>query len=222
MYPQTAPQPQKSNWPKYVAFGCLGLLVVLVAGGVLAYYGIRSAVSGLVAEYSSEDPIAVPEVQMSNEEIWALRGRIRDFGDHIDQGVPAEPLVLTQEEINALIQDAMDKKGRNGRLYVRIVGRQLEGDVSIPLGEISDDFAGRYLNGKARISAGVVGDRLVAHLEDVKIGDKYVPDQIRERISRENLLKDAYDDPEARQYLTRLDSIEIGDGKLVLRPRSSP
>ena len=213
------PRPRGSSLPKYLGIGCLVLIALLLIGGVLAYYGIRSAVGGLVAEYSSERPVAMPEVQISEAELASLQERVREFGDAMEEDRPTEPLSLSADELNALIQSALRRKESEVSAYVRIVGRRLEGDVSIPLDRFGNDLKSRYFNGKARISVGVVGERLVAHLEDLKIGDRYVPDAFRERFSRENRLKDAYDDPDSRRFLTRLDSVEIGDGRLVLKPR---
>jgi hypothetical protein len=206
-----------------VGIGCLVLLLVLIVGGVLAYYGVRSAISGIVAQYSSDRPLAVPTVTLSEQQLQSIEQRVQAFSDAMDQGTAAQPLELTETEINGIIQRAMARRKPGGdgpRAFVRIVGKRLEGDVSLPLASFAPELEGRYFNGKARISAGVVGDRLVAHLEDLKVGDRYVPDQFRERLGRENILKGAYDDPEARRFLTRLESIEIGDGKIVLRPKA--
>lgn len=217
------PQPQqpRGSWPKYVGIGCLVLLVVLIVGGVLAYYGIRSAITGVVAQYSSDRPLTVPTVTLTEQQLQSIEERVRAFSDAMDQGTAAQPLELTEAEINGLIQRGMARRKPDGeapRAFVRIVGKRLEGDISLPLAVFGPGLEGRYFNGKARISVGVVGDRLVAHLEDVKVGDRYVPDELRERLGRENILKGAYDDPEARRFLTRLESVEIGDGKIVLRP----
>jgi hypothetical protein len=219
------PQPQqpRSSWPKYVGIGCLILLAVLIVGGVLAYYGIRSAITGIVAQYSADRPLSVPTVTLSEQQIRSIEERVRAFSDAMDQGTAAQPLELTETEINGIIQRAMARRKPNAegpRAFVRIVGKRLEGDISVPLANLGSGLEGRYFNGKALISVGVVGDRLVANLEDLKVGDSYVPDELRERLSRENILKDAYDDPEARRLLTRLESVEIGDGKIVLRPKA--
>lgn len=221
------PQPQqpRSSWPKYVGIGCLILLAVLIVGGVLAYYGIRSAITGIVAQYSSDRPLSVPAVTLPEQEMQSLEQRMRTFGDAMDQGTAAAPLELTETELNALIQRGLARRKSSAdglRVFVRIVGKRLEGDISVPLSRFGPGLEGRYFNGKARISVGVVGERLVANLEDLKVGDQYVPDELRERLSRENILKDIYDDPEAARFLTRLESVEIGDGKIVLRPKTPP
>lgn len=217
---ETAP---RSRWPKYLGFGCLAVIVVLAAGGVLAYYGLRSAVGSLLAEYSSEERIPLPTVSLPAAETAAIEKRIREFGDAVDDGQPTAPLVLTEDELNAVVQGMLSREKvaeRGVTAHIRIVGSRLEADVSIPLKNFEEDLRDRYLNGKARLSTEVEGDRLVAHLEDLKVGDHYVPDVVRERISRENLLKDAYDDPKTHRLLTGLQSIEIGDGKIVLKPRN--
>ncbi len=219
------PVPPRNPWPKYVGFGCLLIFALLVFGAVLGYFGVRSAVGTLAMEYTSEEPLRLPEVNLPDPGVTALEGRIRSFGEALEQNRPTEPLALTEDELNVLIQRVLGRRSRAGKdllARVRIVGGRLEAVVSIPLADFGEGFRGRYLNGKARVSTGVSGDRLVAHLEDLKVGDHYVPDAVRERISAENLLKDAYGDPETARFLTRLQSVEIGDGKIVLIPKSRP
>lgn len=223
MDPAPSRFPPPNPWPKYIGFGCLLLVVLLALGGVLVYYGIRTAVGTFAAEYASDEPLQAPAAAMPAAGVAALENRLRSFGNALDQDRPAEPLALTEEELNVLVQRALARRSGGNRgpiAQIRIVGSRLEGLVSIPLASIGEEFQDRYLNGKARISVGVVDDRLVAHLEDLKVGDHYVPDSVRERISGENLLKDAYNDPEVSRYLTRLQSVEIGDGKVVLTPKS--
>ncbi|MCC6263085.1 MAG: hypothetical protein IT169_05865 [Bryobacterales bacterium] len=219
------PVPPRNPWPKYVGIGCLLIFALLVFGVVLGFYGVRSTVGKLAMEYTSEEPLRLPEVNLPAPGATALENRIRSFGDALERNRPTAPLVLTEDELNVLIQRALGRRSGAGKdllARVRIVGGRLEAIVSIPLADLGEDLRGRYLNGKARISTGVSRGRLVAHLEDLKVGGHYVPDAVRERISAENLLKDAFDDPETARFLTRLQTVEIGDGKIVLTPKSRP
>jgi hypothetical protein len=210
------------KWPRYVFGGCLILMLVAVGLGVFSYYFVRNVVTEVGSAITSEHPLVVDQVEISPEEMAALDRRIREFGDALRDGTPVEPLVLTEKEINAQIQKRFRQKPSGAAAQVRIVGRQIEGEVSIPVRGFLPELDGRYLNGKAIFSVGVVDGRVVAFINDLRVGDRYIPDSVRERLSQENLLKDVHEeDEELSRALSRLESVEIGDGRVVLRPAAS-
>ncbi len=65
----------------------------------------------------------------------------------MEAGTASEPLVLSSDDLNALIEDKPEMKGK---IYVTVEGDEVKGRVSIPLGELGLPMVkGRYLNGKA-------------------------------------------------------------------------
>lgn len=218
------PQPQPpanggSGVPRYVMFGCLSVVLLLVVGGIVGWLILRTTFTHLVDTFTSDRPMTVAEVRMSAAEIEDLKRRIRDFGDGLSSGSATEPLILTADEINAVVQDYLKSSHSPIAAEVRLLGRQLEGEVSIPLEGRDWPLAGRYLNGKAVFAVGVVDGRAAAYIKDLRVGDRYIPDLVREELSKENILHEVYkDDSDVSRALSRIRSIEIGDGKVIFSP----
>jgi hypothetical protein len=208
-----------SPWPRYLLIGCGFVFVLTIALGALGFFFVRTMITEVGSAITSERALVVEPIELSPEEMAELDRRIREFGDALRDGRPVEPLVLTEDEINAQIQKRFRQKPSGAAAQVRIVGRQIEGEVSIPIRGFLPELDGRYLNGKAVFSVGVVDGKVVAFINDLRVGDRYIPDSVRERLSRENLLNDIHEeDEELSRALSRLESVEIGDGKVILRP----
>jgi len=213
--------PQPSRFPRYLLIGCGSLLGLLLIGGIATYFLFWTAVDRILVGFTTDRPLTIPHIQMDEATYTALEERIRDFGSAMEGEAPATPLVLTAEEINVLIlrHSKLDNDGAGA--VVRILGSQVEAEISIPVGNVLKGLEGRYLNGKAVLAVGVVEERLVAYIQDLRIGDKYLPDQFRERLSRENLLRNAYEkDSDLSNVLSRIRSVEVRDGAIVLTPAS--
>jgi hypothetical protein len=217
-YPQP-PTQGHSAIPRYVVYGCITVVLLLVIGGIAGWLILSTAFTHLVESFTSDRPMVVSEVRMSAADIERLHQRIREFANGLSTGTAAEPLVLNADEINALVQDHLRSTSAPVAAEVRILGRQLEGEVSIPLEGRDWPLDGRYLNGKVVFAVGVVDGRAAAYIKDLRVGDRYIPDLIREELSKEDILRDVYkEDSDLSRALSRIKSIEIGDGKVVLSP----
>lgn len=223
---QPAPHPvppstPPSRLPKYLLIGCGSLLALAVIGGIAAYLLFWTAVDQIAHRFTTDRPLAMPRVQLSEAEMEALDRRVGNFGSGGEGFAADEALVLSADEINALIQRHSKFKVEGSGVVVRIVGDQLEGEISIPAGQLSPSLEGRFINGKAVFSVGVVDGKVVAFIQDLRVGDTYIPDTFRERLSRENLLRDAYDkDSDISSALSRIRSVEVRNGTVILTPAS--
>ncbi|MCW5965297.1 MAG: hypothetical protein KIT83_14780 [Bryobacterales bacterium] len=213
------PAPPPSRLPKYLLIGCGTLLALALIGGIAAYLLFWTAVDQIAHKFTTERPLSMPQVQLSDAEMEALERRVGNFGSAGEGYAADDVLVLSADEINALIQRHSKFKVEGSGVVVRIVGNQLEGEISIPAGQLSPSLEGRFVNGKAVFSVGVVDGRVVAYIQDLRVGDSYIPDAIRESLSRENLLRDAYDkDSDISEALSRISSVEVRNGTVVLTP----
>jgi hypothetical protein len=202
-------------------YGCLiaGIMSVLflIAVGAILYVGYR-AFNRFVDEYTATVPLELPTVEMPAEERQSVKDRFAAFRKAIDDGTPVEPLVLTSDDLNALIEDQPNLKGR---IFVRIEGDKLRGQVSIPLDSMKLPIvSGRYLNGEADLKASLSDGVLIVTLEDIEVNGKRLPPQLMDSIRKENLAKDAYKDAKSAEQVRKLESIEIKDGKITIRARA--
>src|SRR4051794_26755443 len=135
------PRPRKKHGCLF--YGCLVSLILLVVG-LVAVYLIYRAIVGWVDQYADTQPRPVPTVQLPAAEKKELEKRVEEFQESAKEGDEPEELVLTGDEINALIARDPELKGH---VRVAIEGDKVKGELS--LGPIELPGAGkRFINGK--------------------------------------------------------------------------
>src|SRR6185437_6005621 len=102
-------------------------LILAVAVGYMGYYYYTK----VLQEWTSTAPVEIPSVTLESDRQKDLDDRVAAFKKALDDGEAAE-LVLTADEINALIEQNKDVKGK---VYVMLDGDEVTGKVSLPLGE---------------------------------------------------------------------------------------
>ena len=202
-------------------YGCViaSVLAVLliIALAVLAYIGMRFF-SGFVEEWSSPAPAELPKVQVSEEERKSVRERVDAFRKALEEGTATNPLVLTSDDLNALIEENSDLRGR---LFARVEGDKLKAQISFPLEKLLKIgmLKGRYLNGEAELKASLSEGILEVIMETLEVNGKRPPERFLSELRKQNLAKDAYENPKNVEMIRRFESLEIKDGKIILKPR---
>lgn len=216
-----APPPRKG-------LGCFarGCLILVVFGVVLAiaclgglYWGLQRhsaivhGVFWLAKTHSiSEAPAPVPEFAASDEQIQATQERWRDFKQKTRAGQPAE-IELTADDLNSLIAANWDP---DWKTFVSIEGNQLRLQSSLPLGEFFGR-SGYYFNGDTVIQSNGAEPLEHPQLNRIVVNNEPVP---------KGLLDWKYHSRRLREYLVEyrdsydVGTVEIRDGKLILRSRS--
>ena len=209
MSDQTPPPKKRNCW----LFGCIGLAVFTLAGIIITFFVIRSVVLNAVDKYTATEPLSIQRVELPPNEMTNLLERVSNFGDALEKQDHAEELVLTANEINALIgrqKDLADK------LLVGIEGDKLSGQVSFPLESLG--FKGRYFNGEATFRAQVEGGRLEVFIDDASFNGQSLPDNILKQLRKEDMMKEV-DDPEFKEAIAKFESIQVKDGQIICRNR---
>lgn len=207
-------QPQSSSSNKGCLIGCLVVAGLFIASILCAGFGGYWFVSKQVAAYTSETPRELPTVEYSEEQLTQLEDRIKTFREKMDRGeVPEEDLVLSADDINALIAKNEDLKGK---VYVKIEDGQVKGDVSIPLDKVPLG-KGRYFNGAATFDVSMDQGVLIVTAEAAEVNDSPVPEEIMNEFRKENLAKEFYKDPENAKLMRQFEDIRIEDDRFVLR-----
>jgi hypothetical protein len=202
-------------------YGCLiaSIMAVLFAIllGVIAFFGIR-AFNQLIDQYTSTVPRDLPKVEMAPEQVKTLKDRVEAFRKAVEDGTTNEPLVLTGDDLNALIAENPDLKGV---IYVKVEGNEVKGQVSLPLDKLNFSMVrGRYLNGEADFKASLADGVLIVTIEALEINGQKLPDQFLTELRKQNLAKDAYKDEKTAEMIRKLESLEIKDGKIILKVRA--
>lgn len=208
------PQPQSSGSGKGCLWGCLIVGGLFVASILCAGFGGYWFLSRQVEKYTSETPVKLPTVEYSEEDLAALEARVESFKEKLDAGeTPDEDLILTADDINALITKNEDLKGR---VFVKIENNQVEGDVSFPLDKLPMG-KGRYFNGSATFDVSMDDGFLVVTAQEATVNGEAVPDEFMEGLRQENLAKEVYKDPENEKFMRQFEDIRVEDNKFILR-----
>jgi len=208
-------------------YGCiiasvLALLVAILVATVM-YLGFRF-LNQAVEEYTSTTPRELPKVEMAPEKRQILKDRVEAFRKAVEVGTPIEPLELNSDDLNAMIEENPKLKGK---IYVKIEGKEIKGQVSFPLDAFAEVpllgmFKGRYLNGEAALKASLEDGLLLVTLDSFEVNGKRPPENVMTNLRQQNLAKDAFDDPKAAAILRKLESLEVKDGKIILKVRAKP
>ncbi len=199
-------------------YGCLAgsaLLVAMLTTAFLGLWHLKRALN----EFTDARPIPEPAAQVSAAQGQEVQQRFEAFGQAVRDHRPVAPLVVSAEDLNALIATSPRLRALRGRLYVVIEGGRLKGLASMPLSEAGlRMFGGRYLNGIATfgfwLNHGVLGVRF----DDFQVRGKSLPKLLMNRIRKEDLAQRLKPNPHAASALGRLQDIEVRDGKLVIVP----
>jgi hypothetical protein len=227
--PKFTPEPPPALPRQHGCFfyGCiiasvLALLMVILVS-VAVYFSVRF-LGQKVEIYTGTAPLQLPKVEMPAEQRQALKDRVEVFRKAVDSGTPAEPLVLTSDDLNALIEEDEELKGK---IHAKIEGNEVKGLVSIPLdllGQVPflSMFRGRYLNGEADLKASLEDGVLIVTLDAIEVNGKKVPEEFMINVRQQNLAKDVYKNPKQAERLRKLERLEIKDGKIIVRVRAKP
>ncbi len=199
---------------------------ILVIGGLLLAIILIATIAGVTAarkmlnEYTELHPVQLPALQMSKSEIEALQERVAAFQQGIRQHRPTAPLALTADDLNALIATMPAGEPFRGKIYFRIEGNRLKGDLSLPMASLGlGIFKGRYLNGTAIFQLELRDGHLQFSPQSLLVKGKMPPKPYMDMIRRENLAQKLNADPRVSMGLDQLQSIHVENGKLVLVPR---
>jgi hypothetical protein len=225
--PPVLPHPSSSAPPARRGcffYGCLSVailaLVLVLVAGLTFYIGKRTA-ERLVRDYTEATPGLLEKVELPPAEMDALQRRWTTFKDALDAGQTSAELVLTAQELNALISQNKELKDR---LFVRIHDERVTGEVSIPLehdlGPLK--LKDRYLNGTATFKVSLSEGFLDVRVEDIQVKSKPLPSVFMRELRKQNLALDYQrNHPQVATNVAKFESVQIQDGKVVLRSKGA-
>lgn len=212
--PETQQQPQKSGSGNGCLWGCLIAVGVVIAICVCMGVGTYFMFTSTLNAYTSETPMELQTVEYDEQQMEQLNGRIKSFSDALEAGdIPEEDLILSAEEINALIAD---KEELRGRVFVQIEEGQVKGDISFPMNMIPGG-KGRYLNGSGTFDVSMENGVLIVTADQMEVNGDPIPEAFMEGMRRENLAKEVYKKPENAKFIRKFESIEVQDDKIIMR-----
>ncbi len=195
--------------------GCLSVFLLIVIGLSATFYATYQLVKAQVDAYTSTQPVEIRTVEYTEQEVAAVKQRIEDFKVALEKGESPEQLVLTADDINAMISSEKELKGK---LFVKIEDGEIKGEASFPLPEGLLLGKGRYFNGSISMKASLDNGVLIVQVDEAEVNGKPVPEDFMKSMRNQNLAKDAYKDPETAKFLKKFKSLTIEDNKVILTP----
>ena len=229
--PPAAPPDSGSGkkWLFGCGCGCLGLILLLSIGGYIAYTKIQEFAATAIAEYTATEPVAVEIPQLAPAQIEESMAKFNAFQAGLADGAEPVPLVLSGQDINALIQSHPSFKPLADRASVTVEDDTLRSQVSlnlddlnIPIPFIAEAVKGKYFNGIATFSVGMTAGRPALYIEGLEVNDAAIPAEFMSEVSKQNFLEDAGKDPEFAKLMEMIEDIRIENGELKIVPKAAP
>ncbi|HEY2155686.1 MAG TPA: hypothetical protein VGH33_08650 [Isosphaeraceae bacterium] len=196
-----------------------GLIVALVLTGSTAsgaYLAYRSLLAG-IEKYGATNPEPLPAVNLSPGNQKKLHARMAAFVTALETHRASSPLVLTADEINALIAVA---PGLGGKVWVEIESNQVRARFCLPLEDLGfPQLRGSFLNGTSVLTLSIVEGGLVVSPEAIDVRSGRLPEAVMARLRKANLARLAFRDPRVARSLRRLGGIEVRQGTVEIKAR---
>lgn len=200
--------------------GCLSALALAAIAGVILFFIVKSTFDDYIDTYTSTEMRVFPPPTMTAEEARPLIDDFKAFKTAMENGETPDAFTLTTDEINALLSYDEDLEPLSGMARVDIVDDQIQAEVSVPLGLITDLLEGQYLNGSGIIIIEMRDDRLQLFLDQLEVKGEPVPEDIMAEIRKENIGEEISNNPDAQRLLKYIESITVGNDRLVIMPKA--
>ncbi len=195
--------------------GCLGSMLLLLVLVVVAGFGTYRLYKQQIGRFTSPKARQLPVVELSPEELQELETRVETFQETVEQGEAIEPLVLNSDDLNALISQ---EEQLRGRVFVTIKDGIIQAEVSFP----ADAFygaEGRYFNGSVSVNASLKEGELVVTLDSAEVNGYAVPEALMNNLREQNVAKEVNKNPEFAKLVDKFERLEIEGDKLILTPK---
>jgi hypothetical protein len=198
-------------------YGCITLIVAMVIFAVAGVIMFRY-VQRKVMDYADTTPMPIEKGDASPAKVNAIQKRIDAFKEGVATQNTAQELVLTAEEINTLLAGQPDLQRLSDRLSVLIEGDQLKAKLAWPLDEIG--LKGRYFNGNATLKVSASKGDLDLHIDDVQTqSGKALPASILQEMRKHDFADDLQRDAQTAAALRYVESVEVKDGRVIIRSK---
>lgn len=184
-------------------------LVATIAGATAMFYAFNRAVYSVL----SEERRPFSAIPVTAEESKALRARVKEFTRALGHGEPAQELLLSADEVNALLEELARENHMENPVRVSFDNDRIQAELSVPL-------RGLYLNGSGELSLGFSNGVLQVYANRLEVNGKTPPKGIMELMQKHNLAQIFMDDAESAEVVKRLKYVTVTNGRLKITPKA--
>jgi len=207
-----------SNEGNCFLYGCGILVVCTIIAVAVATFGARYYIGQLQEKYTEDQPVNLPVIDLSEEEIEILLTRVDSFYEQLRDGTATEPLILDQNDLNSIIQFHPEFTTLSDKVYFTLNDDKVSGQVSISLDDIPM-FGGRYFNGTADFDVSFENGIGKVFVLDATVKGESIPETYIAEARKENLASNMQQDPETQEVMNKIETIEIIDSKIIVTPK---
>jgi hypothetical protein len=198
--------------------GCLfWTLVIVVVVAVVVGGGGYLAYRYTIDRITDATQLDLGELALSPAELGRLDGRLAAFVHALRNKNPIEPLVLTSEDVTALVARSPEFRRLGASARFSIEDGKVGADLSVPLKRMG--YPDRWLNGSAVFAVMLENGVLIVTLQSGSVKGEPVPGWIVRQLRYRNFAEDLHENPLAAGLVARLESIEVRKGQITLVPR---
>ena len=201
-------------------YGCLSLTVIAllaIVAGIIGYFVIKNVTTGWIRDYTETAPAQIEKVEYTRAQTDAMQKRLANFKQALDGGTNLMEFILTADDLNALISTQRELKDK---LFVRIDGDQLRGEISMPLSDLGPfKLSGRYLNATATFKIALANGALDVRLQDAQVKGRPLPSMVLSEFKKNNLAQEYQKDPKAAADIAKFDTVQVTNSTVLLRNR---
>ena len=195
--------------------GCFGWgCLTIIALFALVIVGIYYFVNKMVMEYTTDTPIALAEVAGTPEEFAAVEAKLSHFVAGLKGTEPADPLVLTDRDINLFLVNLPELNEISDKVRVKLDGDQIGIQVNVPLAEFG--WAGRFVSGEGTLTASIEKNDAVVKIKSLTLNGSTLPDEVMKKLQDENLAEELFKKPEQKKLLEAVDLVIVKNGKIII------
>ena len=184
--------------------------------------GILFALLWLYHEKAVTDsrPAALPATTLPEAQLRQLQQRVETFRAAVrSRQLSPAPLMLTSDEVNALIATDADCEPLKDHFHVALEGSVAKAQFSFPTAQLSLAPKGRFLNGSGIFSVALRNGILQIKATSITIKHHSLPAELAAHFENENFAEAINANPRAQAAFKRIESIEIKNGKLIITPK---
>ena len=199
-------------------YGCLTLVVIallVVVVGIAGYFVLKNTTERWIRDFTETAPAQIEKAEYTRAQTDAMQARLASFQQALDGGTNVLELILTADDLNALISTQRELKDK---LFVRIDGDQVRGEVSMPLSDLGPlKLKGRYLNAAVTLKVALANGALDVRLQDAQVKGKPLPSMILNEFKKNNLALEFQKDPKAAADIAKFETVQVTNSAVILR-----
>jgi len=203
-------------------YGCVTLVILALLGGLVLFLTLRYAMTQFRDRFTEATPVELPTVDMPQGDIDALIKKIDAYSNDLRGGKALEPITLTQDDLNALLQNHPDLKETFGdHMYVTLGDSTITTQMSFPLDKLPFPvpmMGGRYFNGIATFDVGFVGQRAQVFLRSASVKGEEVPLSQVQEMRGTNFAEEWSKQPDPRSLMDKVESIKVSEDGITITP----